>query len=497
MAKARWCTGVRTVGRRHRRGWAMLGVRGLEHACRGARRVPVGPTGRPRPHGAVPIGDVDLDASPTRLDRRRRARPRARRRAVPGAVMLLGGEPGIGKCTLLMQVSAASPARGRGALRDGRGVGPRCGCGPSGSMRATAFSARRPSCAEASRRRSTSPAGARGRRLDPDDARARAARRPARWPSCARRPPGCREAKRRDRAVSSSATSPRTVARRPEGARTPGRHGALVRGRHHHAYGCCGPEEPLRPDPRARRVRDGREEGFAGCPTRAGCSSPTGGPGPAGSVVVPTVEGSRPLLVEVQALVAVSGLPRRVVGRPRQQPSGAAAGGATAQCLALAGRPRRLRARRGGVRIVEPAADLAVALASPRRSPTGRSTPTSWRAARSASAVSCARWPTRPPSGRGAPAGFTASCCRCRPRSRPRAWRRSAWAPSPGARRRRPAHVLRRFERLRRSGRRGAGRDSVRPPATTERPLAATGVAGVPPTAATGRSTSVPRGEPG
>src|SRR3989442_1966664 len=87
--------------------------------------------------------------------------------------------------------------------------------------------------------------------------------------------------------------------------------------------------------------------------------------GVAGSVVVPTVEGTRPLLVEVQALVtpAAFGLPRRTVN------------GADAQrvLLLLAVLAKRAGLSLGshdvyvnlvgGLRIREPAADLALAVA--------------------------------------------------------------------------------------------------------------------------------------
>ncbi len=84
-----------------------------------------------------------------------------------------------------------------------------------------------------------------------------------------------------------------------------------------------------------------------------------------GSVVLATMEGSRPLLVEVQALVAPSELeqPRRVVsGLDRNR---------LALVLAILGRHARVGTGRadvfvnvvGGVRVDEPGCDLAVALA--------------------------------------------------------------------------------------------------------------------------------------
>ena len=76
---------------------------------------------------ALPIGDVDGERASSRstgvgeLDRVLGGG------IVPGAVILLAGEPGVGKSTLLLDV-AAKAARtaaegGRGPIRDGRGVG--------------------------------------------------------------------------------------------------------------------------------------------------------------------------------------------------------------------------------------------------------------------------------------------------------------------------------------------------------------------------------------
>jgi DNA repair protein RadA/Sms len=86
--------------------------------------------------------------------------------------------------------------------------------------------------------------------------------------------------------------------------------------------------------------------------------------GLAGSIVVPTLDGHRPLLVEVQALVTDSTL-----AQPRRSAQGLDAGRLTL-LLAVLGRGIGTVARSdvhvsavGGVRIVEPGADLAVALA--------------------------------------------------------------------------------------------------------------------------------------
>lgn len=88
-------------------------------------------------------------------------------------------------------------------------------------------------------------------------------------------------------------------------------------------------------------------------------------PGVPGSVVIPTMEGRRPLLVEVQALVAPSPLPS-----PRRQSQGVDPG-RVAMMLAVLDRRVGLPLNgvdtyvmaAGGARLVEPAADLGLALA--------------------------------------------------------------------------------------------------------------------------------------
>jgi DNA repair protein RadA/Sms len=86
--------------------------------------------------------------------------------------------------------------------------------------------------------------------------------------------------------------------------------------------------------------------------------------GLAGSIVVPTLDGHRPLLVEVQALVTDSNL-----SQPRRSAQGLDAGRLTL-LLAVLGKHVVSLSKAdvhvsavGGVRIVEPGADLAVALA--------------------------------------------------------------------------------------------------------------------------------------
>lgn len=89
-------------------------------------------------------------------------------------------------------------------------------------------------------------------------------------------------------------------------------------------------------------------------------------PGVAGSVVVPTIEGNRPLLVEVQALVGFAATPV-----PRRSAQGLDQGRLGLLLAVLETRVRIDGLSRfdvyacavGGVKVVEPGADLAIALA--------------------------------------------------------------------------------------------------------------------------------------
>jgi DNA repair protein RadA/Sms len=107
------------------------------------------------------------------------------------------------------------------------------------------------------------------------------------------------------------------------------------------------------------------DAGLLGVPDPSGLFLADRHTGIAGSVVVPTLEGHRPLLVEVQALVARSQLPaprRSAIGLDQRR-----------LVLLLAVLDRRTElgfgnadvhaSAVGGVRLVEPGADLAVALA--------------------------------------------------------------------------------------------------------------------------------------
>ena len=107
------------------------------------------------------------------------------------------------------------------------------------------------------------------------------------------------------------------------------------------------------------------EAGLVGVPDAGGLFLADRRPGVPGSAVVPAVEGCRPLLVEVQALVAAKQL-----AVPRRSAEGVDAGRLALLAAVLqerAGVPLLERdvyaLAAGGVRVVEPAADLALALA--------------------------------------------------------------------------------------------------------------------------------------
>ena len=97
--------------------------------------------------------------------------------------------------------------------------------------------------------------------------------------------------------------------------------------------------------------------------SRPSCSSPTAAGGPPGSVVVPAMDGRRPLLVEVQSLTVP--VPPGVPARRNAQ---GVDGGRLALLLAVLERRAGVRVADqdvyasvvGGVRLTEPATDLAV-----------------------------------------------------------------------------------------------------------------------------------------
>ncbi len=107
------------------------------------------------------------------------------------------------------------------------------------------------------------------------------------------------------------------------------------------------------------------EQGLVGVPDPSGLFLADRLAGVAGSIVAPTIEGHRPLLVEVQALVTPSNL-----AEPRRSSTGLDRGRVSLLLAVLTQRVGIQVAQHdvyalaaGGVRITEPGADLALALA--------------------------------------------------------------------------------------------------------------------------------------
>ena len=241
---------------------------------------------------------------------------------VPGSAMLIGGEPGIGKSTLLLQLAASLAKAGRRALyfsgeeavAQVRLRAERLGCH---------VGTRRPRLGNQSRQHPGNLGRGQARRshhhrFDPD-----AVGRRARCCARHRQPSACgdpiahplRQIAGQRGAACRSRHQGRSD-RRPEGDRAHGRHRVVFRRRPrtpvpHSARR----QEPLRRHGRDRRLRDGRRRPASRLPNPSelflgdrDASSP-------GSAVFAGVEGTRPLLVEIQALVAPSalGTPRRAV----------------------------------------------------------------------------------------------------------------------------------------------------------------------------------------
>ena len=416
------------------------------------------PRARPRPRrrarraGSAPPSPCRCATSatrPSRASRRRSASSTASSAAGSSRdrSSSLGGEPGIGKSTLLLQAAgrrsvgpvlyatgeeSAAQVRLR-ADRLGLLDAP-AGCRHRGPRRARrradrrgrpVGAARRCSSSTRSRPRrstsSTAPPGSVGQ-VRESTAAAHGARQGRGDRGRARRP---RDQGRDDRRAE-DAGAPRR--RRASRSRASGsRRLRLVR---------VG-QEPVRLDRRGRRLRDGRRRAARG--RRPGPRLP-GRPRRGGTRAAssrPTLEGSRPLLVEVQALVAPAGY-----GTPARKASGIDPN-RLALLVAVLGRRAGIGLGShdvyanlaGGLSVAEPGLDL------PRRArprlvaarPAGRRRRS--RSARSACSASCARSPAssagcaRPPAS-----GSTRRSCRAGPR---RARRRTSRAC--GRRGRRPS----------------------------------------------------------
>ena len=164
------------------------------------------------------------------------------------------------------------------------------------------------------------------------------------------------------------------------------------------------------------------ERGLVGVPDPSALFLADRRSGVPGSVVVPTLDGNRPLLVEVQALVSTAG-PQG----PRRSAQGIDPGRLALLIavleqrvgLSLAGLDVYVSVA-GGVRITEPGSDLAIALAIASRADRSRAAERSRRSsARSASRASCDRSRRRPAASarRVVSASISSSCPSPRPTS--------------------------------------------------------------------------------
>jgi DNA repair protein RadA/Sms len=336
-----------------------------------ARTVAAGPVSAP----ARPIGEVDVEAA--------RARPTGVAELdrvlggglVPGAVILLAGEPGVGKSTLLLEVAAAVAA-GRPGAPAGRtlyvtgeesAAQVRLRAGRIGALRPELFLAAEtdlaavlghietvaPTLLVLDSVQTVSSAEIDGGAGGVAQVREVAAAL-------------IRVAKERDIATvlvghvtkDGSIAGPRVlehlvdVVLHFEGDR----HAQLrlvraVKNRY-------GPSDEI-------GCFELHDEGITGLPDPSGLFLSRRSDPVAGTCVTVTIEGRRPLVAEVQALVAASSLPS-----PRRATSGLDAA-RVAMALAVLERRGRLRlgasdvytATVGGVRLTEPASDLAILLA--------------------------------------------------------------------------------------------------------------------------------------
>ena len=292
---------------------------------------------------------------------------------VPGSALLIGGEPGIGKSTLLLQLAAALARAGRRAIYfsgEEAAAQVRLRAERLGLADAPVELACETNLANilaTLERRQAAPISSSSipsRRCGPTRSRPR----PAPSARCApRRRRSIRYAKTRGQRA--AARRPRHQGRpdrRPQGDRAHGRHRAVFRRRPrpplpHPARG----QEPLRRRPTRSACSRWRRRACARSRTRPSCSSATATRSSPGAAVFAGMEGTRPLLVEIQALVAPSGLgtPRRaVVGWDANRLSMLLAV-LEARCgVSFAGHDVYLNVA-GGLKITEPAADLAAAAA--------------------------------------------------------------------------------------------------------------------------------------
>ena len=264
---------------------------------------------------AIPIGDVDArraEARSTGVGEFDRVLGGG---LVPGAVVLVAGEPGIGKSTLLLDVAARAAREGQTVLYvsgEESAAQVRVRAERIEAMATSLYLASETDLATVLGQIEPDPPRPGGRRLGADHRQRRGRglgrqRRPGPRGRRVAHPAGQVPRHRDD------AGRPRhqgRLDRRAAGARAPGRRGGAVRGR---------PALPAAAASARSRTATARPTRSAastcptsassGSPTPAGCSCPAATSSVPGTCVTVTLEGRRPLVTEVQALLAPSVIP--------------------------------------------------------------------------------------------------------------------------------------------------------------------------------------------
>ena len=360
--------------------------RAAQHRCSGGHRSPTSPS-RPAPRRRPVCAELDRVLGGG---------------VVAGSVTLLGGEPGIGKSTLLLQLLAAWPGRTLYVSAEESAQQVRLRAERLGALSPDLWllpETAMPHIVAAIDEVRPTP----GRRRQHPDRRRPRARLGARQHRAGARLRGTPRARGEepwppDR--DGRARHQGRRARRPADARARRRRRAQLRGRPSPlAAPAARGEEPVRAHVRARPVRDGRARASSACPTRASCSSPTGAP----------VSPARPSSRRSRVTGRCSSRCRRSPTPPRPARRRGAArrastSGRLALLLAVLDRRahvthrhargvrvggRRRPARRAGSRPRRCASPSSV------RSSIARCRPTSWCSARSASPARSARSRTR------------------------------------------------------------------------------------------------------
>ena len=325
--------------------------------------------------------------------------------SLPGSVTLLGGEPGIGKSTLLLQALAAMARRG------GRGLLVSAEESPAQvRRRAERLDALVPGLWLVGRdvaaghpgRHRGDPAGRGGGRLHPDRVGPRARIRARVGGAGAGLRPaagGAGQGGRPDHDPGRPRDQGGHAGRSPA-ARAPRGHGAVVRGRSPSRPPAAPVgQAPFRADRGARAVRDDRRRSARAWPMPAGCSWSTGAPGTPGSVVFPSMEGQRPAAGRDPGPGrARPRCPAPAARRPASTPAAwpccwRCSTGAPAWPSASTTSTSRSSAGCGSP---IPAPTWPCAWRWRRPSPASRWATTWWCSARSGSAARSARWPIRP-----------------------------------------------------------------------------------------------------